>query len=65
MEVVPILLYLQRVLDGVIFDNLTKLIMWNLVEFGGMIEIDVAKNLVCFGTDVLTGSLIDLIESLK
>jgi hypothetical protein len=35
-------------LDGVIFDNLTKLIVWNLIEFGGMIETDVANKLVCF-----------------
>jgi hypothetical protein len=51
VEVVPILLNLQRVLDGVIFDNLTKFIVWNLVEFGGMIETDVANKLVHFRTN--------------
>jgi len=41
-------------LDGVTSTNLTKLIMWNLVEFGGMIETNVANKLVCFGADGVT-----------
>jgi hypothetical protein len=48
---VPILHNLQRVLDGAISANLTKFIMWNLVYFGSMTEIDVANKLVCFGTN--------------
>lgn len=46
---VPILLNLQRILDGVTSTNLTNLIMWNLVEFGSMTETDVANKLVCYG----------------
>jgi hypothetical protein len=38
-------------LDGVTFDNLTKLIVRNLIEFGGMIETNVANKLVCFRID--------------
>jgi hypothetical protein len=41
----------QKVLDGATSANLTKLIMWNLVEFGGMIETYVANKLVCFGAN--------------
>jgi hypothetical protein len=48
---VPILFNLQRVLDGATSTNLTKFIMQNLVEFGSMIEIDLANKLVCFGAD--------------
>jgi hypothetical protein len=28
--------------------------MWSLVEFGGMIETNVANKLVCFGVDGMT-----------
>ncbi len=49
-----ILLNLQRVLDGATFINLTKLIVWNLVEFGCMIETNVANKLVYFGADGVT-----------
>ncbi len=48
---VPILLNLQRVLDGVTSTNLTKFIMQNLVEFGSMTKTNVANKLVCFGTN--------------
>jgi hypothetical protein len=51
---VPILLNLQRVLDGATSTNLTKLIVWNHVEFGGMIKTNVANKLVCFRIDGMT-----------
>jgi len=51
VEAIPIFLNLQKVLDGVIFDILIKLIVQNLIEFGGMIETDVANKLVCFEID--------------
>jgi len=50
---VLILINLQRVLDGATSTNLTKFIVWNLVEFGGMIETNVANKLVCFGVNGL------------
>ncbi len=51
---VSILLNLQKVLDGATSTNLTKLIVWSLVEFGSMIETNVANKLVCFGADGVT-----------
>jgi len=48
---VPILLNLQRVLDGATSANLTKFIMQNLVEFGSMTKTNVANKSVCFGTN--------------
>jgi hypothetical protein len=51
---VPILFNLHRVLDGAIFANLTKLIMWSLVEFGRMTKTNVANKLVCFETNGMT-----------
>jgi hypothetical protein len=51
MRRVPILLNLRRVIDGATFDNLTNLIMENLIKFGGLNERKVANKLVYFGVD--------------
>jgi hypothetical protein len=47
----PILLNLQRVVDGSIIDNLTYLIIQSLVEYGGLNEAAIAKKLICFGAN--------------
>jgi hypothetical protein len=41
-------------LDGITSTNLIKLIVWSLVEFGGMIKTNVANKFVCFGIDGVT-----------
>ncbi len=47
---IPILLNLQlQLIDGATFNNLTCLIVQNLLDFGGMNKTKVAKKLVCFG----------------
>ncbi len=45
---------LQWVVDGVKFNNVTTLITWNLLEFGGMSIVDVANKFVCFSIDGVT-----------
>jgi hypothetical protein len=46
-----ILLNLQKVVDGNTSNNMTSMIMGNLVKFGGLIENDLAKKLISFGID--------------
>jgi hypothetical protein len=46
---IPILLNLQHVMDEATFDNLTHLIVKNLVMFEGLNETKVANKLVYFG----------------
>ncbi len=41
-------------MDGATSTNLTKLIMWNLVEFGGMTKTNVANKLVYVRVDGVT-----------
>ncbi len=48
---VSILLNLQRVVDGAIFNNLTSVIMKSLMEFGGLSETNLANKLVSFGVE--------------
>jgi hypothetical protein len=50
---VLILLNLQHVVDGTTFDNLTSLIVNNLMEFGGLNETNLANKLVYFGAKEL------------
>jgi hypothetical protein len=57
---VPILLNLQRVIDGATFDNLTRLIVENLVKFGGLTETKMTNKLVCYGANGMT-----IFQSLK
>jgi hypothetical protein len=47
----PILLNLQRVVNGSIVDNLTYLIIQNLIEYGRLNEVDITKKLICFGAN--------------
>jgi hypothetical protein len=54
MEESPILLNLQRMIDGFIANNLTFLIIQSLVEYGGLSEVNIAKKLICFGVDEVT-----------
>ncbi len=51
---VPILLKLERIVDGGTFDNLITMIIHFLVIFGGMSEIDITNKVVCFGVDGVT-----------
>jgi hypothetical protein len=41
------------VVDGTTFDNLTSLIVNNLMEFGGLNETNLANKLVYFGAKEL------------
>ncbi len=45
---VPILLNLERIVDGGTFDNLTVVIIHSLVIFGGMLETNIANKVLCF-----------------
>jgi hypothetical protein len=51
---VPILLNLERIVNGGKFDNLTSVIIHSLVVFGGMSKIDIANIVVYFGADDVT-----------
>jgi hypothetical protein len=48
---VPILLNLENIVDGGMFNNLTIVIIHFLAIFGGMSKIDIANKVVCFGDD--------------
>ncbi len=50
----PILLNLQRMIDGSIANNLTFLIIQSLVEYGGLSEVNIARKLICFSVDEVT-----------
>jgi hypothetical protein len=52
----PILLNLERTVDGHTFDNLITMIIHYLVIFGGMLETDITNKVVCFGVDGVTSS---------
>ncbi len=45
----PILLNLERIVNGGTFDNLTFVIICFLVVFGGMSKIDIARMLYVLG----------------
>jgi hypothetical protein len=51
---VLILLNLQCVVDEATSDNLTSLIVKNLMEFGSLSEIEFADKFVCFGVGEVT-----------
>jgi hypothetical protein len=51
---IPILFNLWKVIDRAIVDNLTLLIVYSLVDYGGLSEIDIANKLVCFEIDKVT-----------
>jgi hypothetical protein len=48
---VPILLNLERIVDGGMFNNLIIMIMHFLVIFGGMSKTNIANKVVCFGAN--------------
>jgi hypothetical protein len=50
----PILLNLQRMIDGSIINNLTFLIIQSLVEYGGLNEVNIAMKLIYFGANEVT-----------
>lgn len=49
-----ILLNLQRVVDGTTFNNLTKIIVKSLMEYGSLNEKKIANKLVYFGANDVT-----------
>ncbi len=66
---VPILLNLEKILDGGMFDNLIVVIIHSLVIFGGMLETNIANKVLCFGVDnvivfqgLKTGVIVQLIN---
>jgi hypothetical protein len=54
MKRVPILLNLQRVVDGATSNNLIEIIVKNLMEYGSLSEINIANKLVSFGVNDVT-----------
>ncbi len=50
---VPILLNLQCVVDGAIFNNMTSFILKSMMEFRGLSEIDLTNKLVYFGANIV------------
>jgi hypothetical protein len=42
----PNLLNLYRIVDGIVVDNLTSLIVQNLVEYGGLKKVDIIDKLM-------------------
>jgi hypothetical protein len=57
---VPILLNLERIVNGGTSNNLTSVIIRSLAIFDGTSEIDIANKVVCFGADGVT-----IFQSLK
>jgi hypothetical protein len=50
---IPIFLTLEQVLFGVTTNNLTKVIMANLLQYGGLCKTNLASKLINFGVDGL------------
>jgi hypothetical protein len=50
-ERVPQLISLERVVDGLDANNLTKIIVSALETYGGISRSDLRSKLVCFGAD--------------
>jgi hypothetical protein len=44
----PILVFVERVIDGLSFNNLTKVIMVALLMGGGLMKEDLSKKFLCF-----------------
>ncbi len=47
----PIVLHVERVVDGLGSNNFTKAIMAALMKCGGLTREEVAKKKLCFGVD--------------
>jgi hypothetical protein len=52
---IPILLNLQSLENAATSNNLTSLIMKNLVEYGGLTKMEIENKLVCFIIDGVNG----------
>lgn len=50
----PILLNLEKIVNGSTFDNLIYVIIRSLAVFGGMSKIDIANKVVYFGANDVT-----------
>jgi hypothetical protein len=48
---IPIFIYLDKVLESLSSDNLTKVIMEALTIGGGLPKYQIAQKLICFGVD--------------
>ncbi len=48
---VSILFNLERIVDGGMFNNFIVMIIHFVVIFGGMLEINIANKVVCFGVE--------------
>ncbi len=48
---VPILLNLERIVNGSTSDNFTSIIIFFLTIFGGMLETNIVNKVVCFGAN--------------
>jgi hypothetical protein len=52
---ISIVINLQKVIDGATSKNIqTNLIVQNLVDFGGLSEIDIVNKLLCFEANGIT-----------
>jgi hypothetical protein len=54
--------------NGTFVDNLTKLIMDALLQYGGLLELNLGLKLMCFGANGVTifqGFKLDVIMQLK
>jgi len=47
----PILVFVEKVIDGSCFNNLTKVIMVTLLKGGGLMKENLSKKFLCFGID--------------
>ncbi len=47
----PILLTLKQLVNGGIVNNLTKVIVDNVLQYGGLSKFDLASKLISFATD--------------
>ncbi len=47
----PILVFIEKVIDGSCFNNLTKVIMVTLLKGGGLMKENLSKKFLCFGID--------------
>jgi hypothetical protein len=65
---VPILVNLERVVDGTTFGNLIVVIVFSFIVFGGLLNVDIMNKVDCFGTNGVTmfqGSKIGVTIQLK
>ncbi len=51
---VPILVNLERVVDGTTFGNLIVVIVYSLIVLGGLLNVDIVNKVDCYGTNGVT-----------